>query len=177
MRFDRGGKITLGTFPTTNMATLTPATRMSSTVEDGAIQTPTEHELHELMTESVNSASHGFDTKSALEIARIINHEDGKIAGAVKKGPAGDRSGDRRRGPRSARWRAVDLCRRGIERPHRRARCLRVPACLLHLAAVGAVHRGRRPQGCRLCRRGKRRLARTRVSAISPAAAPRAKMS
>jgi N-acetylmuramic acid 6-phosphate etherase len=67
------------------MATLTPATRMSNPVEDEAIQTPSEHELHELMTESVNSASHGFDTKSALEIARIINHEDGKIAGAVKK--------------------------------------------------------------------------------------------
>ena len=27
----------------------------------------------------------GFDTKSALEIARIINHEDSKIAAAVKK--------------------------------------------------------------------------------------------
>src|ERR1700722_9604309 len=67
------------------MATLTPATRMSNPVEDEAIQTPSEHELHELMTESVNSASHGFDTKSAVEIARIINHEDGKIAGAVKK--------------------------------------------------------------------------------------------
>jgi len=67
------------------MATLTPATRMSNTVEDEAIQTPSDHELHELMTESVNSASHGFDTKSAVEIARIINHEDGKIAGAVKK--------------------------------------------------------------------------------------------
>src|ERR1700691_2081284 len=67
------------------MATLTPATRMSNTVEDEAIETPSEHELHELMTESVNSASHGFDTKSAVEIARIINHEDTKVATAVKK--------------------------------------------------------------------------------------------
>jgi N-acetylmuramic acid 6-phosphate etherase len=41
--------------------------------------------LQHLMTESQNEASQGFDTKSALEIARIINHEDGKIAGAVKK--------------------------------------------------------------------------------------------
>src|SRR6201998_1269007 len=74
-----------GTFPKTTMATLTPATRMTSPEEDGPIHTPTDNELHELTTESVNSASHGFDTKSALEIARIINHEDSKIAAAVKK--------------------------------------------------------------------------------------------
>ena len=41
--------------------------------------------LQQLMTESQNEASQGFDTKSALEIARIINHEDAKIAGAVKR--------------------------------------------------------------------------------------------
>ncbi|HEY2857087.1 MAG TPA: N-acetylmuramic acid 6-phosphate etherase [Terracidiphilus sp.] len=41
--------------------------------------------LQHLTTESQNEASQGFDTKSALEIARIINHEDAKIAGAVKK--------------------------------------------------------------------------------------------
>ena len=41
--------------------------------------------LNELMTETTNSASEGLDTKSALEIARIINHEDMKIAAAVKK--------------------------------------------------------------------------------------------
>ncbi len=41
--------------------------------------------LEHLITESPNEASQGFDTKSALEIARIINHEDAKIAGAVKK--------------------------------------------------------------------------------------------
>jgi N-acetylmuramic acid 6-phosphate etherase len=41
--------------------------------------------LQELTTESQNEASQGFDTKSALEIARIINHEDAKIAPAVKK--------------------------------------------------------------------------------------------
>src|ERR1700747_27887 len=41
--------------------------------------------LQHLMTESQNEASQGFDTKSALDIARIINHEDSKIAGAVKK--------------------------------------------------------------------------------------------
>jgi N-acetylmuramic acid 6-phosphate etherase len=41
--------------------------------------------LQQLTTESQNDASQGFDTKSALEIARIINHEDAKIAAAVKK--------------------------------------------------------------------------------------------
>lgn len=41
--------------------------------------------LQHLITESQNEASQGFDTKSALEIAKIINHEDNKIAGAVKK--------------------------------------------------------------------------------------------
>jgi N-acetylmuramic acid 6-phosphate etherase len=41
--------------------------------------------LYDLMTESPNDASQGFDTKSALEIARIINHEDAKVAPAVKK--------------------------------------------------------------------------------------------
>jgi N-acetylmuramic acid 6-phosphate etherase len=41
--------------------------------------------FHELTTESPNEASQGFDTKSALEIARIINHEDARVAGAVRK--------------------------------------------------------------------------------------------
>src|SRR5579863_2625822 len=39
----------------------------------------------DVTTETSNTASEGLDTKSALEIARIINHEDAKIAGAVKK--------------------------------------------------------------------------------------------
>ncbi len=38
-----------------------------------------------LTTERRNEASEGFDKKSALEIARIINAEDAKVAGAVKK--------------------------------------------------------------------------------------------
>jgi N-acetylmuramic acid 6-phosphate etherase len=42
-------------------------------------------QLQQLTTESQNEASQGLDTKSALEIARIINHEDAKVAGAVKK--------------------------------------------------------------------------------------------
>ncbi len=41
--------------------------------------------LEQLTTESRNEASQGFDTKSALEVASIINHEDAKVAVAVKK--------------------------------------------------------------------------------------------
>jgi N-acetylmuramic acid 6-phosphate etherase len=41
--------------------------------------------LQQLTTESQNEASQGLDTKSALEIARIINHEDVRVAAAVKK--------------------------------------------------------------------------------------------
>ena len=42
-------------------------------------------DFQELTTETANTASEGFDTKSALEIARIINHEDAKISAAVRK--------------------------------------------------------------------------------------------
>ncbi|WP_263409163.1 N-acetylmuramic acid 6-phosphate etherase [Terriglobus tenax] len=42
-------------------------------------------DLQALITERPNEASEGFDTKSALEIARIINHEDAKVHLAVKK--------------------------------------------------------------------------------------------
>jgi len=42
-------------------------------------------ELRRLGTERANSASADLDRKSALEIARIINAEDAKVAGAVKR--------------------------------------------------------------------------------------------
>src|ERR1700678_1084242 len=42
-------------------------------------------DFNDLTTETANAASEGLETKSALEIARIINHEDSKIAAAVKK--------------------------------------------------------------------------------------------
>ena len=42
-------------------------------------------DLQSLPTERPNEASHGLDTKSAIDIARIINHEDAKVAAAVKK--------------------------------------------------------------------------------------------
>ena len=42
-------------------------------------------DLQSLTTEKLNEASSGLDVKSALEIARIINQDDAKVAGAVKK--------------------------------------------------------------------------------------------
>jgi len=42
-------------------------------------------ELRRLGTEKTNSASADFDRKSALEIARIINAEDARVAAAVKR--------------------------------------------------------------------------------------------
>jgi len=41
--------------------------------------------FQDITTETSNTASEGFDTKSALEIARIINHDDAKVAAAVRK--------------------------------------------------------------------------------------------
>ncbi len=41
--------------------------------------------IHDLLTEKANEATRGLDTRSALEIARIINQEDQKVANAVKK--------------------------------------------------------------------------------------------
>src|SRR5271170_1925580 len=62
----------------------------SSTMQEPASTTEkpkrdTAAQLQKLTTEGQNEASQGLDTKSALEIARIINHEDSKIAAAVKK--------------------------------------------------------------------------------------------
>jgi N-acetylmuramic acid 6-phosphate etherase len=64
------------------MATSTPSSPADLHGEANSVSAAP---LHELTTESSNDASQGFDTKSALEIARIINHEDAKVAGAVKK--------------------------------------------------------------------------------------------
>lgn len=41
--------------------------------------------IHDLLTEKLNEATRGLDTRSAVEIARIINQEDQKVAAAVKK--------------------------------------------------------------------------------------------
>jgi N-acetylmuramic acid 6-phosphate etherase len=45
----------------------------------------TGEELRRLGTEKTNSASANLDSKSALEIVRIINREDAKVAGAVRR--------------------------------------------------------------------------------------------
>jgi N-acetylmuramic acid 6-phosphate etherase len=63
------------------------ASIMTSHTDTGSAENPHDpaNNLQGLTTESANEASQGFDTKSALDIARIINHEDSKVAGAVKK--------------------------------------------------------------------------------------------
>ena len=63
------------------MATLTMPSPTST--EKSTHYPPTD--LQSLTTELPNEASAGLDTKSAIEIARIISHEDAKIAAAVKK--------------------------------------------------------------------------------------------
>jgi N-acetylmuramic acid 6-phosphate etherase len=45
----------------------------------------TEKGLHSLGTEKANRASANLDSKNAMEIARIINREDAKVAPAVKR--------------------------------------------------------------------------------------------
>ncbi len=66
------------------MATITTPAETQQASETAAAPV-SNVEIHNLTTESANDASQGFDTKSALEIARIINHEDSKAAAAVKK--------------------------------------------------------------------------------------------
>ena len=85
----------------------------------------------------------GFDTKSALEIARIINHrrfEDSRgsrkwlpeIALVIDMVARSLRDGG-----------ALDLCRRRFQR-NCWTRLLRMPAHLLHTAAECAVHHRQR---------------------------------
>jgi N-acetylmuramic acid 6-phosphate etherase len=63
------------------MATTTTPAQVSNAAETHSDNA----DIQQLTTESSNDASMGFDTKSALDIARIINHEDTKIAAAVRK--------------------------------------------------------------------------------------------
>jgi N-acetylmuramic acid 6-phosphate etherase len=46
---------------------------------------PRKTTIRDLRTEQQNLASSGLDTLSALEIARVINHEDHKVAAAVER--------------------------------------------------------------------------------------------
>jgi N-acetylmuramic acid 6-phosphate etherase len=41
--------------------------------------------LKHLKTEQLNPRSHGLDTKSTLEILRVLNHEDASVASAVRR--------------------------------------------------------------------------------------------
>jgi N-acetylmuramic acid 6-phosphate etherase len=66
------------------MSTLTPAASPEAHTQKNNAVSPLP-EMDSLVTEKLNEASVGFDTKSALEIARIINHEDSKVSAAVKK--------------------------------------------------------------------------------------------
>ena len=67
------------------MATLTMIEQVPSDKPEKSSPPRRDRDISALTTESPNAASQGFDTKSALEIARIINQEDGKVSAAVKK--------------------------------------------------------------------------------------------
>jgi N-acetylmuramic acid 6-phosphate etherase len=58
---------------------------MSQSSKRNSSTRKTANELRHLDTEKANSASTDLDRKSALEIARIINREDAKVARAVEK--------------------------------------------------------------------------------------------
>jgi N-acetylmuramic acid 6-phosphate etherase len=58
-------------------AEVTPGTTNGTNGSSASIQ--------DLLTEKPNDATRGLDMRSALEIARIINQEDQKVASAVKK--------------------------------------------------------------------------------------------
>ena len=68
------------------MATLTMIEPQPSDKPEKTSAGKNQKDLASLTTESPNAASQGLDTKSALDIARIINHEDSKVSAAVKKG-------------------------------------------------------------------------------------------
>ncbi len=83
-----------------------------------------------LGTEQRNPATQNLDTRSALEIARLINAEDAKVAVAVKKAlPQIARAIDAI-ADAFCEGRAADLCRDRNQRTHRRARCGRMSAHL-----------------------------------------------
>jgi N-acetylmuramic acid 6-phosphate etherase len=67
------------------MATLTMLEQTPSDKPEQPAEQRGSNDPFGLTTESHNSASQGLDTKSALEIARIINADDAKVAMAVKK--------------------------------------------------------------------------------------------
>lgn len=62
------------------MVTSTPPNTETTPIQPRSVL-----DIHDLTTETPNEASLGLDTRSALEIAKIINQEDQKVAAAVKK--------------------------------------------------------------------------------------------
>ncbi|HEX4007290.1 MAG TPA: N-acetylmuramic acid 6-phosphate etherase [Acidobacteriaceae bacterium] len=64
--------------------TLQPHSEISANAANGTNGSAS-NGIHDLLTEKPNEATRGLDTRSALEIARIINAEDHKVAAAVKK--------------------------------------------------------------------------------------------
>jgi N-acetylmuramic acid 6-phosphate etherase len=58
--------------------------KRKASIRKAPIRKTTTAELRRLGTERTNPASTNLDRKSALEIARIINREDAKVAGAVR---------------------------------------------------------------------------------------------
>jgi N-acetylmuramic acid 6-phosphate etherase len=64
--------------------TLQPHTEDSAGATNGSNGSAANN-IHDLLTEKPNESTRGLDTRSALEIARIINQEDQKVAAAVKK--------------------------------------------------------------------------------------------
>lgn len=62
------------------MVTSTPPNTETTTTQARSVL-----DIHDLTTETPNEASQGLDTRSALEMAKIINQEDQKVAAAVKK--------------------------------------------------------------------------------------------
>src|SRR5580704_6109747 len=69
--------------------TLQPHSDLAAAATNGSTTNgsngPAANNIHDLLTEKQNEATRGLDTRSAVEIARIINQEDQKIAAAVKK--------------------------------------------------------------------------------------------
>jgi N-acetylmuramic acid 6-phosphate etherase len=59
--------------------------QLSRRFEVWIVLAPRKSKLRDLRTEQQNSASAGLDTLSALDIARVINQEDHKVAAAVER--------------------------------------------------------------------------------------------
>src|SRR6202451_1664040 len=75
----------LGEEPLKRDASKRKVSTPANSIRRNSIGRETRAELRRLDTEKTNSASTDLDRKSSLEIARIINAEDAKVAPAVKR--------------------------------------------------------------------------------------------